>query len=133
MRLTIGQLAAQAGVNAQTVRYYERRELLPRPARSGGGYRQYEPETVSRLRFIKRAQDLGFSLEEIRELLALRIARTAACDRVEAKTRGKIAAVERKIAELTRLKATLDRLVEACHRRERTAECPILGALEETS
>lgn len=133
MPLTIGQLAAQAGMNAQTVRYYERRELVPRPSRSGGGYRLYEPDTVSRLRFIKRAQDLGFSLEEIRELLALRVVRPAACERVEARTRAKIALVERKIAELSRMRATLEDLANACRRRERTAECPILGALEEVS
>ncbi|HEX9632415.1 MAG TPA: MerR family DNA-binding protein [Gemmatimonadales bacterium] len=133
MPLTIGQLATRAGVNIQTVRYYERRELVPRPSRSGGGYRLYEQETVSRLRFIKRAQDLGFSLEEIRELLALRVARPTSCDRVEARTRAKIVVVERKIAELIRMKETLEHLADACRRRERTAECPILGALEETS
>ncbi len=133
MSLTIGQLAAQAGVNAQTVRYYERRELLPPPPRSRANYRLYQPETVSRLRFIRRAQDLGFSLEEIRELLALRVERRSACGRIETRTRAKIVLVERKIAELRRMQETLEGLVAACRRRERTTECPILQAIEEPS
>jgi MerR family copper efflux transcriptional regulator len=131
MALTIGQLAAQAGVNIQTVRYYERRGLMPRPARSRTGYRQYRPEAADRLAFIKRAQDLGFSLEEIAELLALRVKHASACGTVEARARDKVVIVERKIAELKRMKRTLERLAAACQAREPTSECPILEALEE--
>src|SRR5918996_1857178 len=104
MTLTIGQLAERAGVNIQTVRYYERRGLMPRPARTRAGYRQYRPEAADRLRFIRRAQDLGFSLEEIAELLALRVKHASACATVEARARDKIALVERKIDELERMK-----------------------------
>ncbi len=87
MAMTIGQVAAGAGVNIQTVRYYERRGLLPRAPRTASGYRQYDPDAVARLRFIKRAQDLGFSLQEIAELLELRVEHGAACAAVEAKAK----------------------------------------------
>lgn len=130
MTLTIGQLAERAGVNIQTVRYYERRGLLARPPRTRSGYRQYPSDTVDRLRFIKRAKDLGFSLVEITELLALRVQQASACAPVEAKAREKIAVVERKIRELEGMKHTLERLAAACERREPTSECPILEALE---
>jgi MerR family mercuric resistance operon transcriptional regulator len=131
MALTIGQLAARAGVNIQTVRYYERRGLMPQVTRTRAGYRQYRPEAADRLRFIKRAQDLGFSLEEIAELLALRVKHTSACAAIEAKARDKVALVERKIGELERMKRTLERLAGACQAREPTGDCPILEALEE--
>lgn len=131
MMLTIGQLAGRAGVNIQTVRYYERRGLMPRPARTGAGYRQYRPEAANRLRFIRRAQDLGFSLEEIAELLALRVKHASACAPVEARAWAKIAIVDRKIDELQRMKRTLRRLAAACKARESTSDCPILEALEE--
>jgi len=118
MALTIGQLAARAGVNIQTVRYYERRALMPEVARTRAGYRQYRPEAADRLRFIKRAQDLGFSLEEIAELLALRVKHASACVVVEARARDKIALVDRKIGELERMKRSLERLGADCVARE---------------
>jgi Hg(II)-responsive transcriptional regulator len=132
MPLTIGQLANGAGVNLQTVRYYERRGLMAAPARTRSGYRQYPPDALARLRFIKRAQNLGFSLAEIRGLLELRIARpsSVACDRVLAATEAKVALVERKIRELQRLKRSLDRLLAACRARTPTGDCPILQAIE---
>lgn len=131
MELTIGELATRAGVNIQTVRYYERRGLMPKPARTRAGYRQYRPEAADRLRFIRRAQDLGFSLDEITELLALRVRHASACATVEARAREKIAVVDRKIGELERMKRTLERLTAACERREPTSECPILEVLED--
>jgi len=131
MPLTIGELATRAGVNVQTVRYYERRGLIPKPARTRSGYRQYRPEAADRLRFIRRAQDLGFSLEEIAELLALRVRHASACATVEGRAREKIAIVDRKIGELRRMKGTLERLAAACQAREPTSDCPILEALEE--
>jgi Hg(II)-responsive transcriptional regulator len=131
MGLTIGQVADAADVNIQTIRYYERRGLVPAPRRSPAGYRQYGDDAVSRVRFIKRAQVLGFSLAEIRELLALRIRHGSACHVVERKTRGKIELVEAKIRELERLKRTLEHLAAACAAREPTDECPILEALED--
>ena len=94
MPLTIGQVANAADVNIQTIRYYERRGLLPTPRRTHAGYRQYAHDAVARLRFIKRAQDLGFSLREIQELLRLRVRHNGACDAVERKTRQKVEVVQ---------------------------------------
>jgi MerR family transcriptional regulator, copper efflux regulator len=131
MTLTIGQVAAAADMNIQTIRYYERRGLLPTPRRSPAGYRQYGDDIIARLHFIKRAQQLGFSLAEIRELLALRIRHGSACDVVERKTRSKIDLVEAKLRELEQLKRTLERLAAACAARQPTDECPILEALED--
>lgn len=129
--LTIGQLASAADVNVQTVRYYERRGLIPRPQRTPSGYRQYTPDVASRLRFIKRAQDLGFSLQEIADLLALRVKHPSACAAVESKAREKVEVIDGKIAQLKRLRAVLQRLAATCQARGRTGECPILEALED--
>lgn len=92
--LTIGRLAKEAGVNLETVRFYERRGLLPRPPRSSSGYRMFPAEAARRLRFIRRAQELGFSLKEIRELLSLRVSRTTTSRDIRARTEAKIADVE---------------------------------------
>lgn len=131
MPFTIGQVARAADVNIETIRYYERRGLLSPPRRTPSGYRQYNEDAVARLRFIKHAQELGFSLQEIDELLALRVRRGTACDAVARKTREKIALVERRIRDLQRIKLTLGRLADACAARELTQECPILEALED--
>ncbi len=131
MTLTIGQLATAASVNIQTIRYYERRGIFLAPRRTASGYRQYAKDAVSRLRFIKHAQELGFSLKEIQELLGLRVRHGAACDAVERKTRDKIALVQQRIHDLQRMKRTLDRLATACVARRPTDECPILEALED--
>lgn len=130
MTLTRTQVARVAGVNAETVRYYERRGLFPAARRSAAGYRQYESDAVTRLRFIKHAQELGFSLQEIQELLALRVRDGAACAAVARRSRDKVALVRRKIAELRRIERTLQRLLGACARRQPTADCPILASLE---
>jgi Hg(II)-responsive transcriptional regulator len=131
MTLTIGQVAAAAAVNIQTIRYYERRGLFTTPRRTPAGYRQYAEDAVTRLRFIKHAQELGFSLKEIQELLALRVRHGAACDPVEQKTRQKIELVERKIRNLERIRHTLEGLATACASRKPTDDCPILEALED--
>src|SRR5712691_7233636 len=131
MPLTIGQVATAADVNIQTIRYYERRGLFAAPKRTPAGYRQYAEEAVTRLRFIKHAQDLGFSLREIQELLALRVRHGAACDVVERKTRQKIDVVQQRIRDLQRMKRTLERLAAACAVRRPTADCPILEVLED--
>jgi len=130
MALTISKVADEAGVNVQTLRYYERRGILEEPARTTGGYRQYDPEAVTRIRFIKRAQDLGFTLDEVHELLQLRIEHGAACGTVEAKARKTLSRVDEKIRQLARIQEVLGDLVEACERREKTEDCPILQALE---
>ena len=131
MALTIGQVARAADVNVQTIRYYERRGLVTTPRRTPSGYRQYAEDAVSRLRFIKHAQELGFSLQEIQDLLGLRVRHAAACDAVERKTRQKIDVVQQKIRDLQRMKRTLQRLAAACAARRPTGDCPILQALED--
>lgn len=131
MTLSIGQVAAAAAVNIQTIRYYERRGLFTTPSRSPAGYRQYPEEAVHRLRFIKQAQELGFSLTEVQQLLALRVRHGAACEAVERKTRQKIELVERKIRDLERIRHTLKQLAAACASRRSTDECPILEAFED--
>ncbi len=133
MSMTIGQVAAQARVNSETVRYYERRKLLPAPQRTPAGYRQYSPEVVVRIGFIKRAQELGFSLREIEELLALRVRHGAACHDVEQRARTKIGLVERRIQQLEEIRGVLQELAEACRTKIPTAECPILEALQDRS
>lgn len=128
--LTIGGLAKAAGIGVETVRFYERRGLIPEPARTAAGYRQYAPGVIERVRFIRRAQGLGFTLAEIAELLDLRVDEVAACGAVEAQAREKLDQVAGKIDELRRMEAALDRLVARCEAREPTGECPILEALE---
>ena len=131
MALRIGQVATAADVNIQTIRYYERRGLFPTAKRTAAGYRQYADDAVARLRFIKHAQDLGFSLNEIQELLGLRVRHGAACDAVARKTRQKIELVQQRIRDLHRMKRTLERLAAACAARRTTDDCPILEALED--
>jgi Cu(I)-responsive transcriptional regulator len=124
----IGRTAKAAGVNAQTLRYYERRGLIPRPARRGSGYREYSDDAVRIVRFIRRAQDLGFSLDEIEQLIALRGVRRGERHRVRAVAERKIDEIDRKIAQLHAIRAALAQLVRACHRGT-PAECPIIDAL----
>jgi MerR family mercuric resistance operon transcriptional regulator len=128
--LTIGKVARQAGVGVETVRFYEREGLITEPVRSGSGYRQYPEETVSRIRFIRRAKELGFSLREIRELLSLRVAPDRSTAEVKAHAQAKIADIEQKIRTLRRIKKTLLDLTDACDGCGSMGDCPILGALE---
>jgi Hg(II)-responsive transcriptional regulator len=130
VRLTIGELAESAHVNRETVRYYERRRLLPRPPRSVSGYRVFADDAVQRLRFIRHAQGLGFSLNEIRELLALRVKAVDTCGRVRERALAKIADIERKIGALQQMRRVLCELESACARQRKTDECPILDSLE---
>ncbi len=129
--LRIGELARRSGVGVETVRFYERRGLLPDPPRSRSGYRCYPAATVSRIRFIRRAKELGFSLAEIDELLNLRAAPGDACEHVRARAEAKIADIDERIASLRRMRSALDRLRAAClERRGTSGDCPILGALD---
>ena len=128
--MTIGQMARSAGASVETIRFYEREGLLEHPARSASGYRNYPPEAVARLRMIRQAKELGFSLNEIKELLALRVAPGKSCSDVRARTERKIADIDQRIAALKRMKAALARLAAACSGRGPTSECPILEALE---
>lgn len=129
--LTIGKLARAAGVGVETVRFYEREGLIEQPPRRASGYRQYDPQTVRRLRFIRHAKDLGFTLREIRELLELRVEPDCHCDDVLTLTQAKIADIEQRIEALQRMKQTLSKLATACRHRKRTDACPILEAIDE--
>jgi len=128
--MTIGQMARSAGASVETIRFYEREGLLEHPARSASGYRNYPPEAVARLRMIRQAKELGFSLNEIKELLALRVAPGKSCSDVRARAERKIADIDQRIAALKRMKAALARLAAACAGHGPTSECPILEALE---
>lgn len=128
--LTIGHLAKQAGVNLETVRFYERRGLLPRPPRSAAGYRLFPAEAARRLKFIRRAQQLGFSLAEIRELLSLRMSRATTSAAIRARAEAKMADIEAKIRTLESMKKTLRRLTRVCNGCAPVAECPILESLD---
>ena len=127
--LRTGDLAKQAGVNTQTLRYYERRDLLPDPRKSSAGYRLYNSEAVRRIRFIKKAQYLGFTLDEVAELLSLQVESAESCDEVRENAERKVVEIDAKIRDLRAMKKTLSSLVQACHNREKTAHCPILDSL----
>ena len=128
--LTIGRLARAVGVNLETVRYYERRGLLPKPPRSGSGYRLFPAEAKRRLRFIRRAQELGFSLGEIRELLSLRVAPTAKSADVRRRAQAKITDIEAKIRSLQSMKKALRELTQTCSGCGPVRDCPILESLD---
>jgi Hg(II)-responsive transcriptional regulator len=125
----MSETASQAGVNVQTIRYYERRGLLPSPRRRPSGYRDFQADTVRRIRFIKRAQDLGFSLDEIAELLQLRAARPRNRTRIRAIAERRVQQIEQKIADLEAMRTVLRELVHQCHAGT-TPECPIIEAFE---
>jgi Hg(II)-responsive transcriptional regulator len=127
-----GELATEAGVNVETLRYYERRGILAKPRRLPSGYREYPSNAVRLLRFVKRAQCLGFTLHEIEELLRLRENKRASCSEVKAAAETKIADIETKIASLRSMKRALGVLVAACASRK-ALTCPILESLDAPS
>jgi MerR family mercuric resistance operon transcriptional regulator len=127
--LTIGALAKSTGVGVETVRYYQRRGLLESPRRPAGSVRRYGEATVRRLRFIRRAQALGFTLEEIGELL--RLERTPDCGRARRLAAEKLAGVEQKLADLGRMRTRLRALVAACDAGRDPRSCPIVSSLAE--
>jgi MerR family copper efflux transcriptional regulator len=127
MELSIGKLAKLAGVNIDTVRYYERNGLLAPSTRLASGYRRYGDLELARLRFIRRAQKLGFSLKEINSLLGLSARRNVA--QVKRAAQAKLADVETRIADLQRVRAGLSILVDACPGHGQASDCPILRAL----
>jgi MerR family copper efflux transcriptional regulator len=129
--LSIGQVARRAGVGVETVRFYEREGLLEGPPRRASGYRQYSEEVVKRLHFIKRAQQLGFSLKEIAELLLLRVDAQTSCDEVKQRTEAKIAEVERKLVELQHMRQALLQVHSLCIGQGPTGRCPMLEALDQ--
>jgi MerR family mercuric resistance operon transcriptional regulator len=132
--MRIGEVATRAGVHVETLRYYERRGLLREPDRQPSGYRSYGAESVKLVRFIKRAQELGFTLADIEDLLRLADGDgPESCDRVRALATEKIADMDRRIATLTAMRASLVTLVKSCRRRGRKRECPLLETIEETA
>jgi len=128
--LTIGKLAKRAEVNVETVRYYERRGLIPKPSLPGSGYRQYPQDVVARIQFIKRAKELGFSLKEISELLSLRVDPNTTCGDVKRLAEIKIADIEERIRTLESIKKALAKLVTMCSGQGPTGECPIIEVLD---
>jgi Cu(I)-responsive transcriptional regulator len=126
--LTIGRIAAATGAKVETVRYYERIGLLPSPRRTGGNYRSYDAEHLRRLAFIRRSRDLGFTIDQIKELLGLTDQKERSCGAVDTIARQHLFEVERKIADLQRLARELRHISEHC-RGGTIAECRILEAL----
>lgn len=129
--MKIGELAHRAEVGIDTVRYYERQGLLPPPVRQASGYRLYDQSDVARLRFVRRAKALGFTLAEIRELLALSGRREDDMGGLKTAANEKLADVEAKLAELTRIRDALRTLVASCPGQGTLEQCPILNALAE--
>ena len=128
-RFTIGDVAKQAKVRIETLRYYEREGLITSPPRSLSNYRLYPEDTVRRVQFIKRAQELGFSLKEIKELLALRVDPTTSCADVRTRALEKITTIEEKLRVLQAMKHALTQLVEECPGEGAVTDCPILESL----
>ncbi len=124
--MTIGRLARSAGVNIETIRYYQRRGLLVTPRKPPGGVRRYQPDTLARLRFIKRAQELGFTLREIGDLLKLG---DGSCNETRAIAEHRLADIETRIRDLASMRATLGKLIRSC-RAGSQPSCPIIASLE---
>lgn len=131
MWMTIAHAARHAGVGVETIRFYERRGLIAQPRKPASGFREYNAETVARIRFIRQAQELGFSLREIEELLNLRADPNADCSEVRVQATTKRDEVEKKIADLKRIRAALDVLITACPGKGAVTTCSILDALAE--
>ena len=127
---TIGELAKQARVHVETLRYYERRGLIPKPHRTISNYRVYSSENLRRVKFIKQAQGLGFSLNEIKKLLALRATPRARCADVRIYAAHKIEDIDGKIRSLARMRKTLEKLIAECSGDGPATQCPILESLD---
>ena len=125
-QITIGVLAKEAQVNLQTIRYYEREGLIAKPPRTASGYRLFSWESVRRVRFVKHAQELGFSLAEVKELLALRVDRKTNCTDIRQRAEHKLEDVQNKIRALQGIEDALKRLTATCHGSGPVSECPIL-------
>ena len=131
--MRIGEVAAEAAVNIQTLRYYERVGLLPAPDRHPSGYRAYAPDAVRRVRFIKRAQELGFTLAEIGDLLALREQSETSCTLVETRAAATLERIAEKVRDLDRMRDALSQYVHACRASRPVDECPLLRALDKSA
>ena len=127
--LTIGRVAKLAGVNVETIRYYQRRKLLAEPVKPHMGYRRYPADSVKHIRFIKRAQALGFTLEEIAELL--RLEEACACAETRDLAAHKMRLIDRKLTGLAAMRKALAGLVQQCDRKQPSKGCPIIEVLEQ--
>lgn len=127
---TIGQVARETGIGVETVRFYEREGLLEAPVRKASGYRQFDSDAVARLRFIKRAQHLGFTLREIKELLALKLAAGTTRGQLRERALAKVEDIDARIRELKRMKTALSTLIDECDGNGTLDGCPILAAIE---
>ena len=127
-KMTIGALAQAASVGVETIRFYQRRGLLPEPARSYGSVRRYGPQDVGRLRFVRRSQQLGFSLDEVSELLQLEDG--THCDEARALAESKLVAVRRKLEDLERMADALAELVDRCCAAKGHVKCPLIAGLQ---
>lgn len=130
--MKIGQTAELAGVSAQTIRFYEKKGLLPRVERTDGGYRRFGSDAVRRIRFIKHAQEVGFSLSDIANLLSLRTDPSGSCADVRRLTREKISELEERMRKLRAMNSTLKNLAARCEEDLPASACPILDAFDET-
>ncbi|MDX1639866.1 MAG: MerR family transcriptional regulator, partial [Balneolaceae bacterium] len=126
----IGEVAKRCSVNKETVRYYERRDLIEKPERRRSGYRIFTRKHIEQITFIKRAQQLGFTLTEIQELLELRLNQVTACDEMRGKARQKLEDVRGKMDDLQRIESVLNDLITACESGGETEDCVILRSLE---
>lgn len=129
--LTISRFAMAGGVTVETVRFYQRKGLLPQPRKPYGGIRRYGADDVTRVRFVKSAQRLGFSLDEIADLL--RLEDGTHCDEASRLAQGKLQNVRDKLADLLRIEAALSSLLAACNTRKGTLHCPLIAALQSDS
>lgn len=127
--LSIGKVAKQAGISVETIRFYERKGLLQEPQRKESGYRQYQEEDIRKLVFIQHAKNLGFSLNEIRDLMSLQADSKSTSREVKDMAENKLQDIEEKIKMLQRMRMTLKHLVDKCPGEGPTSECPILDAL----
>lgn len=130
--LRIGQVAKLAGVGVPTLRFYEKKGLLPSPERCPSGYRQYKPEIVRQVRFIRRAKEVGFTLKEIQELLLIRTSSPSTCEQIRAQVESKAEGIEERIEALERMKEALLSLAEDCNGHDSIESCPIIAALDDS-
>lgn len=129
--LSIGQVAEAAGVGVETVRFYQRQGLIAEPPREGTRRRRYPGETISRIRLIRGAQNLGFSLKEIEELMALRIAPGTSKGEIKARAQQKVEEIEEKMRDLQRMRDSLLKLIGSCEGTGTVEDCPILNAFDD--
>ena len=124
--MKIGELSKQSGAGIETIRFYERKGLLAEPVRSPSGYRHYDASVVARLQFIRRAKDLGFTLAEIKEILALWFDATTRCEHVRQRAEQKIADIEEKVRSLHKMKRSLKKVIDECESQDSVDDCPLM-------